>query len=401
LGAEPPFVANIANQVSEGNLNINLQTKPNDQSSVLFSMKKMVESLSSHARAAERIAAGDLRIHATVLGTQDVLGRSLADMIEKLRSVVGEVKIAADSVATGSQQISSSASQLSEGTTAQAASAEEASSSVEEMNATIRQNADNALQTEKIAQKSSNDAQESGKAVAEAVAAMKNIANRITIIEEIARQTNLLALNAAIEAARAGEHGRGFAVVASEVRKLAERCQVAAAEIGNLSATTVGVAESAGAMLNKLVPDIQKTDDLVKEISAASKEQASGADQINGAIQQLNSVVQANAGAAEEMASTAEELSAQAAQLQSSIAFFTVEHVDETMPVPEKGKASGASGRPARQQPHPDRKQGTALVGAGARTERGVVINMDHTGGRGNGNGSKGRDARDTEFEQF
>jgi methyl-accepting chemotaxis protein len=196
---------------------------------------------------------------------------------------------------------------------------------VEEMNSTIKQNADNAFRTGKIALRSANHALESGKAVAEAVTAMKDIASRIAIIEEIARQTNLLALNAAIEAARAGEHGKGFAVVASEVRKLAERSQLAAGEIGRLSASSVDVAERAGAMLGELVPDIQKTSELVQEISASSREQASGADQINGAIQQLNNVIQQNAGAAEEMASTAEELSSQAERLQETVTFFKVD----------------------------------------------------------------------------
>jgi methyl-accepting chemotaxis protein len=190
------------------------------------------------------------------------------------------------------------------------------------MNATIRQNADNAEQTEKIAQKSGADAIESNKAVAEAMVALKEIAGKISIIGEIARQTNLLALNAAIEAARAGEHGRGFAVVASEVRKLAERSQTAAAEIVKLSTMTSEVSERAGAMLTKLVPDIQKTAELVQEISASSKEQASGADQINASIQRLNDIIQKNVGAADAMNATSGELAQQAARLQSTIAFF-------------------------------------------------------------------------------
>ena len=401
LGAEPPFVASIANQVAEGDLNISLQTTADDRSSVLFSMKKMVENLKGHARVAEQIAAGDLRVNATVLGGQDILGQSLAAMIGKLRSVVADVKVASDNVASGSQQISSSAAQLSDGTTAQAASAEEASSSVEEMNATIRQNADNALQTEKIAQKSSNDAIESGKAVAEAVVAMKNIASRITIIEEIARQTNLLALNAAIEAARAGEHGKGFAVVAAEVRKLAERSQVAAAEISHLSNSSVGVAESAGAMLAKLVPDIQKTAELVQEISAASKEQAGGTDQINSSIQQLNNVVQMNAGSAEEMASTAEELSAQAAQLQESILFFTVEGSEEQAPRLPAGPAKKLPARAANVSgPRQGQKKEKAPVLAGARTGNGVALDLGG-GANGNGHREKNGDVRDSDFERY
>jgi methyl-accepting chemotaxis protein len=275
---------------------------------------------------ARELAAGNLDVNVVAWG-RDELGQLLLAMketAEKLRSIIADVQTTADNVRAGSGQLASGAQQLSQGTTEQAASTEEASSSVEEMNATIRQNADNAVETERIARKSATDAERSGKAVGNAVQAMRSIADRISIIEEIARQTNLLALNAAIEAARAGEQGKGFAVVAAEVRKLAERSQNAASEIVDLAEVSVEIAEGAGMMLDELVPDIRRTAELVQEISAASREQAGGAGQINNAIQQLNQVVQQNAGAAEEMSSTAEELAAQAEQLQTAIGFFRV-----------------------------------------------------------------------------
>ncbi len=286
-------------------------------------LKQLGKDPSEIASVTRRIAKGDLTIQFedTQKGTVGVYA-SVREMTESLRNVAASVKTGSDNVTSASQQLSSSSQQLSQGATEQAASAEEVSSSMEQMMSNIKQNADNALQTDKIAQKAANDAQESGKAVSEAVRSMKEIAEKISIIEEISRQTNLLALNAAIEAARAGEQGKGFAVVAAEVRKLAERSQVAAGEIGELSATSVEVAENAGKMLNELVPDIQKTAELVQEISAASGEQNSGADQINKAILQLDQVIQQNASASEEMASTSEELSSQAMQLQETIAFF-------------------------------------------------------------------------------
>ncbi|OGU08146.1 MAG: chemotaxis protein [Geobacteraceae bacterium GWC2_58_44] len=275
---------------------------------------------------ASAVAAGDLT--QTIASDQkDEIGQlafAINNMVARLKEIVGEIRSASDNVAAGSQELSSTSEQMSQGATEQASAAEEASSSMEQMSSNIRQNADNAIQTEKIASKSAVDAREGGKAVLQTVVAMKEIAGKISIIEEIARQTNLLALNAAIEAARAGEHGKGFAVVASEVRKLAERSQKAAAEISQLSTSSVDVAEKAGEMLNKMVPDIQKTAELVQEISAACREQDTGAEQINKAIQQLDQVIQQNAGASEEMSSTAEELSSQAEQLQSSIAFFKV-----------------------------------------------------------------------------
>ena len=293
----------------------------------LFISRIIVNPLNKGLRLAEMVAAGDLT-EKLEIDQKDEIGKlvyALNQMVEKLKEVVEGVKAASDNVLGGAQELSSSSEEMSQGTTEQAAAAEEASSSMEEMTSNIKQNADNAQQTERIALKSSEDAKEGGHAVMETAEAMKEIAGKISIIEEIARQTNLLALNAAIEAARAGEHGKGFAVVASEVRKLAERSQTAAAEINKLSASSIKVAERAGEMLNKIVPDIQRTAELVQEISASSNEQNSGAEQINSAIQQLNQVIQQNASASEEMASTAEELSSQAEQLQESISFFKVE----------------------------------------------------------------------------
>jgi len=222
---------------------------------------------------------------------------------------------------------------------------------MEEMSSNIKQNADNALQTERIAVKSAEDAKAGGKAVEETVQAMKEIADKISIIEEIARQTNMLALNAAIEAARAGEHGKGFAVVASEVRKLAERSQNAAAEISDLSASSVQVAERAGELLSKMVPDIQRTAELVQEISAASKEQDTGAEQINKAIQQLDQVIQQNASVSEEMASTAEELASQAEQLQVDISYFRLDERSMSK-VEARGETQGSSQAKASQIAH-------------------------------------------------
>ncbi|CAA2156146.1 Methyl-accepting chemotaxis protein III [Methylobacterium brachiatum] len=294
-------------------------------SEVQANLRATTENLQVLAKVAQSIAAGDLTIEAKRLSDKDVLGTALEQMLAKLRAVVTEAATAAGNVSAGSQELSASAEQLSQGSTEQAASTEEASASVEEMAANVKQNAENASQTEAIARQSAQDAEASGAAVGRAVDAMQTIAQKITIVQEIARQTDLLALNAAVEAARAGEHGRGFAVVASEVRKLAERSQAAAAEIGTLSSDTVKAAQQAGEMLGRLVPDIRKTALLVEEISAACREQDVGSAQINLAIQQLDKVTQQNASASQQVSATSEELATQAERLQATIAYFRVD----------------------------------------------------------------------------
>ncbi|WP_433909683.1 methyl-accepting chemotaxis protein [Sphingomonas yabuuchiae] len=292
--------------------------------------------------AVSAVADGDLSNEVHVASNDEI--KDLVDTVNRmtirLRETIGQTAQAAQNVAAGSQQLSSSSEQVSQGATEQAAAAEEASASMEQMAANIKQNADNAAQTEKIARQSSQAAEQSGVAVEKAVIAMRTIAEKIGIVQEIARQTDLLALNAAVEAARAGEHGRGFAVVAAEVRKLAERSQTAAAEISGMSSDTVGAATQAGEMLTRLVPDIRRTAELVAEISAACREQDIGAVQINEAIQQLDKVTQQNASASEQISSTSEELASQAEELQESIAYFRVEgHGHQVRPAARRAAA--------------------------------------------------------------
>ncbi|WP_411711774.1 methyl-accepting chemotaxis protein [Leptospira biflexa] len=241
---------------------------------------------------------------------------------KKLVDIINDVRTNTDALVTAADEVASTASTLSQGASEQAASVEETSASLEEMGASIDQNAENAKQTDTIATKSAKDAKQGGEAVKNTVTAMKEIADKISIIEDIAYQTNLLALNAAIEAARAGEHGKGFAVVASEVRKLAERSQKSANEIGTLAGSSVQIAESAGKLIEDIVPAINKTADLVQEITAASQEQSSGVNEVNKAMGQLDQVSQQSASASEELAAIAEELQAQAERLMSSISFF-------------------------------------------------------------------------------
>ncbi|AXS81417.1 methyl-accepting chemotaxis protein [Dechloromonas sp. HYN0024] len=278
-------------------------------------------------KAATALSEGDLTVKLESDSKDEVghLMNAMQNMIGKLTQIIGEVRTAADNLTNAAGQVSATAQSLSQSSSEQAASVEETTSSMEQMTASISQNTENAKVTDSMASKAAAEAADGGQAVMQTVDAMKSIADKIGIIDDIAYQTNLLALNAAIEAARAGDHGKGFAVVAAEVRKLAERSQVAAQEIGGLASSSVKQAERAGNLLNEMVPSIRKTSDLVQEIAAASSEQSSGVAQINGAMGQLNQATQQNASASEELAATAEELGSQAEQLQQTMTFFHLE----------------------------------------------------------------------------
>ncbi|KAB1443379.1 methyl-accepting chemotaxis protein [Pseudodesulfovibrio senegalensis] len=309
---------------------------------VLLVVRSIVRPLRQAVDISERMSQGDLSMEVPPSNSDEagLVLRSMNSMVDRLKQIVAEISQATENVTAGSEELASASMELSQGASTQASAVEEVSASMEEMTSSISQNASNAKTTDGIAVKASADTAQGGEAVRNTVSAMKEIAEKISIVEEIARQTNLLALNAAIEAARAGEHGKGFAVVAAEVRKLAERSGQAAAEISELSSDSMQVAEEAGGLLERIVPDINKTAELVQEIASASDDQNAGAEQVNTGIQDLNKVVQQNASASQEVASTAEELSGQAEQLQETLRFFRLDSA--TMSMLNRGKKAGA-----------------------------------------------------------
>ena len=377
LGGEPAYAAEVMRKVATGDFTVDVAVRPGDTSSLLYTTRQMVVSAGDSVKDVVRVmgamAQGDLTqtISKSYAGSFGEMKEYVNDTVAKLSLVVTEVNSGAEALAGASEEVSATAQSLSQAASEQAAGVEETSASMEQMTASISQNTENAKITDGMATNAAAEASEGGEAVRSTVSAMKQIAQKIGIIDDIAYQTNLLALNAAIEAARAGEHGKGFAVVAAEVRKLAERSQVAAQEIGTVASSSVELAEKAGRLLDTIVPNIRKTSDLVQEITAASEEQSAGVNQINAAVTQLSQTTQQNASSSEELAATAEEMSSQAEQLQQSMAFFKlagVAHVQAaSAAIAHAGRrASGAKALRRAAPAVPARNAAPAFADAGA-----------------------------------
>jgi methyl-accepting chemotaxis protein len=333
-----------ADAVAQGDTEVRLSSTSTDETGQLVAaMGRMVESTRLMTTAAARVAEGDLTVRVEPRSEKDALGHALASMVEKLVRVMGEVQTGAAALSSAATQVSATAETVSQGTTEQAASVEETTASLEQMNASIGQNAENSRHLSQLSKDAARVAGESADSVGRTVSAMRDIAEKISIIDEIAYQTNLLALNAAIEAARAGEHGKGFSVVATEVRKLAERSQAAAREISVLATGSVKVAEHSGQLLSELAPRVQKSADVVQELSAASAEQSQGVSQVSRAMSQVDQVTQQNASSAEELSSTAEELAAHAEGLQELVGFF---RLGNAAPAPALRQAAKATPAP-------------------------------------------------------
>jgi len=368
---------------------------------LVYFVGRLVKPLKELQEVAQKVSQGDLDVKANIQQNDEigVLGGAIDQMVEKLREIVESIKYGARNISSASEQVSSSSQQLSQGASEQASSAEEVSSSMEEMVSNIQQNSDNAQQTEKIAKEASEGIQEGNKAAQNSVTSMKDIAEKISIINDIAFQTNILALNAAVEAARAGEYGKGFAVVAEEVRKLAERSSEAASEIDEKSKYGVDISEKAGQKLEEIVPEIDKTSKLVQEITAASSEMNSGADQVNNAIQQLNNVTQQNASSSEELATSAEELSSQAEQLRQTIAFFNLNVEDEAEKFDKNKQSFGNINAPKQ---HKQQQKNTAAFTQNNQ-QTGDKSSGQQSSGNGNGVDLKmyNNSSSDDEFEQY